>query len=191
MLSLLVLAIVLVSASGPSGLRLREAGSRAAPVSPLAAAQATPSATPPPTPAASPTPPLTGATPAPTTAPTAAPVKATPPAGVKGGRAATRRAVADFYAAVAAHDWQRAIALWSPAMRKRYPPDQWLIGRFRPTTAIRIERLRTTSYRPSKGTAVVAVTLVESRDDGTKRTISGSWVLRRYRGAWLLDQPRF
>ncbi|HKF85975.1 MAG TPA: protein kinase, partial [Candidatus Limnocylindrales bacterium] len=38
-------------------------------------------------------------------------------------------AVSRFYAAVEAHDWDTAIALWSPSMRERYPPQEWLIDR--------------------------------------------------------------
>ena len=86
-------------------------------------------------------------TPSPRPAPTAAPVKLSAPA----------RAVERFYGAVEDHDWDLAIALWSPSMRERYPPDEWLIGRFRRTTRIDIPRLVTRSVNLDAGTANVAV----------------------------------
>ena len=121
-------------------------------------------------------------TPSPTPAPTAAPVKLSAPA----------RAVERFYGAVEDHDWDLAIALWSPSMRERYPPDEWLIGRFRRTTRIDITRLVTRSVNLDAGTANVAVRLVEYRTvEPSPRTLTGSWDLVLVDGRWKLDQPHF
>jgi hypothetical protein len=77
-------------------------------------------------------------------------------------------------------------------MRRTYPPDDWLIGRFSRTTRIDITRLRTTALDPKSGTATVAVTLVEHRTvEPSPRTFSGAWELVREHGRWLLDEPHF
>jgi len=101
-------------------------------------------------------------------------------------------AVAAFYGAVEAHDWDTAIALWSPSMQERYPPQQWLIDRFERTTRIDITRLQTVSIDADDGRARVAVTIVEYRTvEPSPRTFSGSWDLVLIDGRWLLDQPHF
>jgi hypothetical protein len=100
--------------------------------------------------------------------------------------------VAAFYDAVEHHRWNEAKALWSPRMQRRYPPDQWLVGRFAHTTRIDIIRLRQTALDTARGTATVAVTIVEYRSDApSPRTLSGSWDLVRSGGRWLLDEPHF
>jgi hypothetical protein len=150
----------------------------------------TPTATPTPEPTATPRPtaepptprPTRAPTPSPRPAPTAAPVAVSPPA----------RAVERFYGAVEDHNWDLAIALWSPSMRERYPPDEWLIGRFRRTTRIDITRLVTRSVNLDAGTANVAVSLVEYRTvEPSPRTFTGSWDLVLINGRWKLDQPHF
>jgi len=105
---------------------------------------------------------------------------------------AAARAVANFYKAVVAEAWDTAISLWSPSMQERYPPQEWLIDRFKPTTRIDITRLETVSFDPDDGTARVAVTLVEYRSSGpSPRTISGSWDLVLIDGRWRLNDPNF
>jgi hypothetical protein len=102
------------------------------------------------------------------------------------------RTVASFYDAVVRHDWDRAIDLWSPSMQQRYPPDEWLIDRFRPTTRIDITLLVTDSVNREAGTARVSVSLVEYRRTGpSPRTFVGSWDLVRIDGEWKLDRPHF
>ena len=101
-------------------------------------------------------------------------------------------AVIDFYDAVERHDWDRAIARWSRSMRERYPPDEWLIGRFSRTNRIDIVRLRQTALNSAAGTATVAVSLVEYRSvEPSPRSFSGSWELVRVNGRWLLNEPHF
>ena len=118
--------------------------------------------------------------------PRPAPVTAAPP-----GLSAPSAAVANFYDAVESHDWDRAIAAWSPDMRARYPPDEWLIGRFRSTTRIDISRLRLIASE-SADTATVAVTLVEHRTvEPSPRTFVGDWDLVLVDGRWLLHDPDF
>jgi hypothetical protein len=93
---------------------------------------------------------------------------------------------------VEAHDWDTAIALWSPSMRRRYPPQQWLIDRFKRTTRIDVTRLATRAVNTDSGTATVAVRLVEYRTvEPSPRRFTGSWDLVRIDGHWKLDRPHF
>jgi hypothetical protein len=100
--------------------------------------------------------------------------------------------VLDFYDAAADHDWDRAIGRWSPSMQERYPPQEWLIDRFRPTTRIDVTRLRTLSVDRDANTARVAISLTEYRTaEPSPRRFSGAWDLVRRDGRWLLDDPDF
>ena len=77
-------------------------------------------------------------------------------------------------------------------MRERYPPDEWLIGRFSRTTRIDVVRLRRTALNSSAGTATVAVSLVEYRSvEPSPRSFAGSWELVRVNARWLLNEPHF
>ena len=97
-----------------------------------------------------------------------------------------------FYDAVEDHDWDTATNLWSPSMQERYPPDEWLVGRFRKTTRIDITSLRTVALNRDAGTATVQVSLVEYRTvEPSPRTFVGSWDLVRINGRWVLDDPHF
>jgi serine/threonine protein kinase len=159
--------------------------------SPPASPSPSPSPFPTPAPTLAPTPPPP-TPPPPTPAPTPV-VVATPrptarpaPAGTPAG------AVTAFYGAVEDHDWDTATALWSASMQRRYPPEEWLIGRFSRTTRIDIIRIRQTALNTARGTATVAITLVEHRSDrASPQTIAGSWDLVRVDGSWLLNNPRF
>jgi hypothetical protein len=105
---------------------------------------------------------------------------------------AAARAVVAFYDAVERHDWETATNLWSPSMQQRYPPDEWLVDRFRRTTRIDITRLQTVALNRDAGTARVQVSLVEYRTvEPSPRTFVGAWDLVRIDGRWLLDQPYF
>jgi hypothetical protein len=203
-LALVAVALMGSALGGPDGGRSLDATSTpdlaivppATPPLTRASASSTPEVTPSPTPTPTPSPtatprptaepptprPTLEPTPPPTPAPTAAPARLSPPA----------RAVERFYEAVASHDWDLATALWSPSMRERYPPDEWLIGRFRPTTRIDITRLVTRSVDLDAGTANVAVRLTEYRtEEPSPRTFTGSWDLVLLDGHWKLDQPHF
>jgi hypothetical protein len=153
--------------------------------------------------------PTSAPTPEPTTAPTASTVPwtrlpphrattpivvatPTPPPTARPTAATAVGAVERFYQAAAAHDWETAVAMWSPSMQRRYPPQQWLIDRFKRTTRIEIPRLALLSADASAGTATVAVRLVEYRTvEPSPRSFAGSWDLVLVDGAWLLDQPHF
>jgi hypothetical protein len=125
------------------------------------------------------------ATPRPTHRPTAAPT----PASTAGTPAA---AVVRFYTLVVEHAWDAAIAMWSPSMQQRYPPQQWLVDRFQRTTRIAITRLHTVYVDLATGRARVEVTLVEYRTvEPSPRTFVGAWDLVRLDGRWLLDDPHF
>jgi hypothetical protein len=76
-------------------------------------------------------------------------------------------------------------------MRERYPPAQYIDGRFAPTTAIDIRRLEITSESIARRSATVAVDLIEHRDDGSTRQWVGSWELVLTTAGWLMDQPHF
>lgn len=77
-------------------------------------------------------------------------------------------------------------------MQDRYPPQEWLIDRFRRTTRIDITSLRTLSVNTAAGTARVAVSLTEYRTvEPSPRSFIGSWDLVLVDGRWLLDDPHF
>jgi hypothetical protein len=77
-------------------------------------------------------------------------------------------------------------------MQERYPPDEWLIGRFRRTTDIEITNLETVAIDRDAGTARVAVSLVERRSvEPSPRRFTGAWDLVWIDGAWRLNDPDF
>jgi hypothetical protein len=153
-------------------------------IAPAAAPSRAP--TPSPGPTASPTPDRTAT---PTARPTLRPTPvATPQPQPSGPATAVRR----FYDLVEAHDWDAAIAMWSPSMQQRYPPQQWLVDRFERTTRIDITRLRTVFVDRDAGRARVEVSLVEYRTvEPSPRTFVGAWDLVRIDGRWLLNDPDF
>ncbi|HET9853195.1 MAG TPA: protein kinase [Candidatus Limnocylindrales bacterium] len=155
-------------------------------IAPAAVSTASPMASPSPT--VSPTPEPTP-TPQPTPRPTARPTPVvTPQPQPTGPGTAVRR----FYNLVEAHDWDAAIAMWSPSMQQRYPPQEWLVDRFKRTTRIDITRLHTVFVDEEAGRARVEVSLVEYRTvEPSPRTFVGAWDLVRVDGRWLLDDPDF
>lgn len=153
-----------------------------APPSTLPAATVLPTAVPSATPTAQPT--LTP-TPRPTPAPT--PIVTQKPAPKPASPAG---AVVGFYDAVEDHRWEAAVDLWSPSMQNRYPPNEWLIDQFQPTTQIDLTRVRTVSN--SDGRARVEVSLTEYRSSGpSPRRFVGAWDLVLRDGRWLLNDPDF
>jgi hypothetical protein len=97
-----------------------------------------------------------------------------------------------FYDAVASHDWATATSLWSARMQGDYPPQQYLVDRFTPTTGIKILDIRTRAVDGGAGTARVSVSLIEYRSvEPSPRTFAGYWDLVRVDGRWLLDHPSF
>lgn len=97
-----------------------------------------------------------------------------------------------FYDLVEAHEWQAATDMWSPSMQQRYPPQEWLIDRFKRTTRIAITRLHTIFVDSNAGRARVEVSLVEYRTvEPSPRTLVGAWDLVRIDGRWVLDDPDF
>lgn len=150
----------------------------------------TPSATPTAEPMAEPTP---DPTPTPTPRPTSRPTPRPTPAPTQPPQtSAAAAAVVAFYDAVEDQDWETATDLWSPSMQERYPPDEWLVGRFRRTTRIDITSLRTVSLDRDAGTARVEVALVEYRTvEPSPRSFVGAWDLVKIDGRWLLNDPQF
>ena len=76
-------------------------------------------------------------------------------------------------------------------MRERYPPAQWLDGRFARTTRIDLNSLSVTRIDEGAGTARVAVDLTEYLRDGTVRRFVGAWDMIRTDGGWRLHTPYF
>ncbi len=96
-------------------------------------------------------------------------------------------AVQDFYARVAAHDFQDAAALWSPRMRAAFPPAQNIDQRFSGTRAVSVQRADVVSQTGVR--AAVAVDLDEVAAD-RQHHWSGTWYEVRGPDGWLLDQPQ-
>jgi len=77
-------------------------------------------------------------------------------------------------------------------MRDRYPPAQYIDGRFAPTTAIDLRRDEIIAINRAAGTATVAVDLVEYRESGpSPRRFVGDWDLVLVDGQWLMNDPDF
>jgi eukaryotic-like serine/threonine-protein kinase len=151
-----------------------------------------PTASPTPTPSAPPTErPVVRPSPKVTARPTARPTpRPTPrPASVAGPARDPAETVARFYSLVERHDYDAAAALWSPRMRRQYPPSRYIDGRFDATTRIDINRLRIQRMSVSSRTAVVAIDITEYRSSGSARRWVGSWDLVLINGAWLMDDP--
>ncbi|TME24525.1 MAG: hypothetical protein E6I68_04970 [Chloroflexi bacterium] len=94
-------------------------------------------------------------------------------------------AVARFYQAVTAHDFDGAAALWSATMQAQYPPAQYINRRFAATQQINLlaERVVATGA----GVAVVYVDIVELSGGQTRHWI-GTWQLIDSPTGWLLNQ---
>ena len=77
-------------------------------------------------------------------------------------------------------------------MRERYPPAEYIDGRFAPTTRIDLRRNAVVRINRTAGTATVAVDLVEYRASGpSPRRFVGDWDLVLVDGHWLLDDTDF
>ena len=98
-----------------------------------------------------------------------------------------RAAVQDFYARVAAHDFDAAASLWSPRMRAAFPPAQNIDQRFGGTRAVTVQRAEVISQNNDR--AAVAVDLDEAANDGQHHW-SGTWQVVRGPDGWLLDEPQ-
>ena len=140
-------------------------------------AQPSPSQTPLPTPPPTPTP-------APTPTPTPPPI-AQPPANVS-----PAAVVAQFYELVEAHEFDAAAALWTDRMRRQYPPDGFIDGRFSRTT--RIDLRDNDLIAANSRTAVVGVDLIEYRSvEPSPRRFVGRWEMVLTDEGWRMDEPHF
>jgi hypothetical protein len=100
--------------------------------------------------------------------------------------------VARFYRLVVLDRFDEAAALWSQQMRERYPPNEYIDGRFAPTTEIVLRRNEIVAYDLGAGTATVAVDIVEYRESGpSPRRFVGDWDLILVDGRWLMHDPDF
>jgi eukaryotic-like serine/threonine-protein kinase len=144
---------------------------------PTPTAESTPLPTPLPTPSVQPTP-------APTIRPTPPPV-AQPPAGTS-----PTGVVAQFYELVEAHEFDAAAALWTDRMRRQYPPDGYIDGRFSRTT--RIDLRGNDLIDATSRAAVVGVDLIEYRSvEPSPRRFVGRWELVLTDKGWRMDEPHF
>jgi hypothetical protein len=153
---------------------------------PTAAAPSTaPTATVPATPAA--------VTPAPTPAPVAVPpptpAPTPPPTPVVAAAGDPADAVAAFYGAVAAGDFDAAYARWSDRMKADYPRQENLDQRFADTASIEFTDLFVADRTAT--TATVQANFIETYDSGGSRQFIGYWQLILVDGRWLLDHPTY
>ncbi len=159
--------------------------------SPLPAVVAAPTASPiptepPPTPTVAPlVRPSPKVTPRPTPTPTPRPVTAT----AAGPARDPAETVDRFYRLVEVHDYDAAAALWSPRMRREYPPSRYIDGRFDATTRIDVNRLRIERISLARREAVVFIDITEYRRSGSPRHWVGTWDLVLINGAWRMDDP--
>jgi hypothetical protein len=149
-----------------------------------ATAEPTPEPTPAPTPTVRPTAAPTPTAPPPTPAPPAA--TPAPPAPAADGPADVTAA---FYALVVDGRFDEAAALWTASMRERYPPDEYIDGRFSRTASIVLNRNEVVAR--DGDAAVVAVDLTETLDDGEVRRWVGSWDLVLTGEGWRMNDPDF
>ncbi|MFL5669035.1 MAG: protein kinase domain-containing protein [Chloroflexota bacterium] len=142
----------------------------------------------PPVPTATPTVrPTPVATPRPTPKPTPKPTPR--PAADRAPARDPAQTVVRFYDAVEAHDYGAAAALWSPRMRREYPPSRYIDGRFDATTRISVNRIRIEQMSVARRAAVVYIDITEYRRSGSARHWFGTWDLVLQDGRWLMDDP--
>jgi hypothetical protein len=95
-------------------------------------------------------------------------------------------AVARFYQAVSAHDFQAAATLWTSRMQAQYPPAEFIDQRFSGTQQINLEAER--MLGDGGGIAIVYVDVVEVIDGQTRHWL-GTWQLDDTSSGWLLNRP--
>jgi hypothetical protein len=77
-------------------------------------------------------------------------------------------------------------------MRREYPPDGYIDGRFSHTTRIDLRRNKMVALDTGAGTAVVSVDLIEYRNiEPSPRRFVGRWDLVLTAQGWLMDKPHF
>ena len=77
-------------------------------------------------------------------------------------------------------------------MRREYPPDAYIDGRFSRTTRIDLRRSEVIAIDTRAGTAVVAVDLIEYRTvEPSPRRFTGRWDLVLTDQGWRMDEPHF
>lgn len=155
------------------------------------AAPSRPTAAPSPSAVSSPTPTPLLATPEPTPPPTAPPPTAPPVVKPPAAESPTI-VVARFYDLVENHEFDAAATLWTSRMRRQYPPDGYIDGRFSRTTRIDLRRNDVIALDAGSGTAVVAVDLVEYRTvEPSPRRFIGRWEMVLTTDGWKMDEPHF
>ena len=158
---------------------------------PSATPTATPTAVPSPGPAtAQPTPSPIPSTPPPTPTPAPTPAPTPPPVAQQPADVSPTAVVARFYELVEAHEFDAAAALWSDRMRRQYPPEGFIDGRFSRTT--RIDLRDNDLISANSRAAVVGVDLIEYRSvEPSPRRFVGRWEMVLTDEGWLMDEPHF
>ncbi len=147
---------------------------------PTAIATSAPTATPPPPtatavpPTATPLPPTATPPPAPT-APRVI-VQATSPAA----------AVLGYYQFVAAHQFDRAAALWTPQLQAATPPAQAIDARYAQIDHITVEHWEVTGQTADRATVAIVVDEYTKGGSAPQR-YQGTWQLVHTEVGWLLD----
>ena len=100
--------------------------------------------------------------------------------------------MARFYELVVAEQFDAAAALWTAGMRSRYPPAEFIDGRFAPTTEIVLQRNEIIAFNAGDGTATVAVEIIEYREgSNSPRRFVGDWDLVFTDAGWRMSDPDF
>jgi hypothetical protein len=100
--------------------------------------------------------------------------------------------VEEFYRRISNHEFDAAAELWTPDMRRRFPPAGNINQRFDQTRSIRVESARLIDSSSASGQATVAVELLETRGTpSASQRLSGTWTLVRVESGWLLERPAF
>ena len=168
------------------------------PQTPQPTAPPTAAPTPVPSPAPTAVPATPPATPPPTLVPTALPATAAPatpvpatpePTAIVAIAGEPEDAVALFYRHAVDEEFDAAYALWSERMKRNFPREENLDGRFDDTAAITFTQLRTVAH--DSGRAVVQANFVEQYESGGTREFIGYWELVLVDARWLLDQPHY
>jgi serine/threonine protein kinase len=156
----------------------------AAPTTPVSAATKVAPTQPLPSPTSVPAP---TATPPPTATPISPTATAPPPAPKVIVQATKPQdAVLGFYMFVAAHQFDRATALWTPRLQGASPPAQAINARYAQIDHITVEHWEVTAQTADRAT--VAITVQEYNQGGAApQRFQGTWQLVHDAAGWLLD----
>jgi hypothetical protein len=108
------------------------------------------------------------------------------PAAARPNAGDPRTAIATFYQAVAAHQFDAAAATWSARMQSAYPPPEYINRRFAYTQRMDLRQAQIISNNGQ--VATVYIDLIEVYAGSTRHWV-GTWQLVSTSSGWLLNQP--